>query len=177
MGARYLIFFLALTAASCGWTINMKPRGVDGSTLTPSEKEEWGERFRYDRAVCWEKGAAHQTYSGSSYFYEGTGGGSGRSEFNSGVYVTCMEAAWRAVDLQHDPPVGWGVGPGEHAGRQAQRLRLSVLRALAGPSPRRTQRVGRHRGGGRERRRRPRARVPALLGGSRTPSPDGLRSR
>lgn len=86
------IYALTLALAGCGWAINLKPRGVDPAALSQSEKDEWNERYRQDNAVCWEKGAAYQTYSGSSYYYEGTGGGSGRSSFNKGVYVTCMEA-------------------------------------------------------------------------------------
>lgn len=101
---------LLIPLAGCGWAINMKPRGVDPAALSATEKAEVEERFRQDRAVCWEKGAAYQTYSGGSYFYEGTGGGSGRSQFNRSVYITCMEA--RGYDYVGRSPTFFGMKAG-----------------------------------------------------------------
>lgn len=60
--------------------------------LTEQEKASWNQRWAEDWAHCTERGYALQTYSGGWSAYEGSGGGHGATQFNSAVFVSCMEA-------------------------------------------------------------------------------------
>lgn len=94
--------------SGCGFQYHFKKHGLtDSSTLTAEEKEDVDREYKQDWSACLERGYALQTYSSSWGVYDGTGGGSGSSRFNQGVFISCMEA--RGWDYKGKSPTTFGI--------------------------------------------------------------------
>lgn len=98
----------AAVLSGCGFQYHFKQHGVaDAAQLSQEEREEADQQYKRDWSACLERGYALQTYSSSWSAYEGTGGGSGRSHFNQGVFISCMEA--RGWDYKGKSPTTFGI--------------------------------------------------------------------
>lgn len=94
---------VAALMTGCGWNRHYTLRPEIKPQYT---KETADQKFREDKAYCMERGYALQTYSGSSYYYEGTGGGSSGSNFNAAVMASCLEARGWMLDRKVPTTLG-----------------------------------------------------------------------